>query len=69
MTIVEVDLETREVVRRVGMFATFADAYGFMQTQLGRHIPELPELNIHKRAIIRLPGGERAFVIQQEVAA
>lgn len=67
-TIVEVDLETREIVRSVGKFASFADAYGFMQTHLGRYIPELPELNIHSRAIIRLPGGERAFVIQQVAA-
>jgi hypothetical protein len=60
-TIVEVDLESREVVRTLGrQFPTFADAYGFVQTQFGDW---MPELDIHNRGFFPLPGGERAIII------
>lgn len=57
--IIEADTRTGEVVRRIGKFATFADAYGFATTRLG-----LDELDIRNPGVWVLPGGERAILIE-----
>lgn len=61
-TIVEAETKTGKAVRRLGVFATFADAYGYATTRLG-----LEELDIRHPGVWILPGGERAIFIEGTV--